>query len=261
VTTAVKRIRNLDHKRGRLRRQRGIAGLIDGPTVAAHLQTCIESGWTRLEIANETGVSDRAIRYILAGQPTVQRDNALRLLAVKPRRNHRSSTTGIIRRTRALARAGYPILWTAQQVGCSNRYIYEILNGTVTEIPRDLADRFADVYRRHEATPGPSEPARIAAASKNWLGPEVWDADTIDDPNTKPDLGDRELNFHERARLRREEIIHLAWCGHDPEQILERLNNEMSISTVRQIVQDWRTGQKRDRTKRAATQPEMEAAA
>jgi plasmid maintenance system antidote protein VapI len=252
VTTTDTRIRNLDHKRGRLRRQRGIAGLIDGHTVAAHLKTCIESGWTRLEIATHTGISDRAIRYILAGQPTVQRDNALRLLAVKPRRNHRSGTVGIIRRTRALARAGYPIAWTATQTGCSNRYIYEILNGAVNEISRDLADRFADLYRRHEATPGPSEKARIAAAAKGWPGPEAWDVDTIDDPDTEPDLGDRVLNFQERAALRREEIIHLAWCGHEPEQILDRLNGEVSISTVRAIVHEWRTGQKRQRKQVAA---------
>lgn len=108
------------------------------------------------------------------------------------------------------------------------------------------------MYRRHEATPGPSEPARIAATAKGWLGAEAWDADTIDDPDTTPDLGDRVLNFHERATLRREEIIHLAWCGHEPEQILDRLNGEVSISTVRAIVHEWRTGQKRDRKQAAA---------
>lgn len=187
MTTAYQRARNLSHKRRRLRRHRGITGFIDGPTVAAHLTACIESGWTRLEIANESGVSDRAIRYILAGQPKVQRDNALRLLAVKPRQSHRTGTIGVIRRTRALARAGYPITWTAQQVGCSNRYIYEILNGTVTKINTRLAERFAEVYRRHEATPGPSAPARIAANAKGWPGPEAWDADTIDDPDAHPD--------------------------------------------------------------------------
>jgi transposase len=58
--------------------------------------------------------------------------------------------------------------------------------------------------------------------------------------------------MRERAALRREEIIHFAWHGDTPEQILARLNGEVSIATVRQIVQEWRTGVKRDRKQVAA---------
>ncbi|MFJ6729443.1 hypothetical protein ACIQPQ_31525 [Streptomyces sp. NPDC091281] len=240
------RVKHPSHKRARIRREQGIPGLIPGATVAAHLHTCISSGWTRLEIAAQTTVSYRTIHYILAGQPTVQRDNALRLLAVTPRNNHRRPATGSIRRIRALARAGYPIVWTAQQSGCSNRYIFEILNGTVAEVNAAIAARLADVYRRHEASPGPSSPARIAAAAKDWPGPEAWDADTIDDPAAGP-YRDEPLDMHQLAALRREEVIHLAQFGHTPDQIRDRLNREVSISTVRKIVQDWRTGTRRQR--------------
>ncbi len=247
MTTAVRAAARINRQRRAERERQGIDGLVHGPTVAAHLKACIDAGWTRLEIAATSTVSDRAIRYILGGQPTVQRDNALRLLAVRPEHSPRVPAIGSIRRIRALARAGYTIEWTGRRAGCSHRHIYEILNGTVELVDRGLAERLADLYRRHEGTPGPSNPARIAARSKGWHGPEAWDTDTIDDPDARPDAGDRELTFLERAALRREEIIHFAWHGDTPEQIVARLDNEVSISTVRQIVQDWRTGQKRQR--------------
>lgn len=169
------------------RKHQGIQGLMDGHTVAAHIRACLDAGWTQLGIAAQAEVSDRAIRYILAGQPNVQRDNAIRILAIKPEDSPQVPTIGTVRRIKALARAGYTIRWTAKQVGCSNRHIYEILNGTVEAVDRGLARRFAKLYARHEGTPGPSNPARIAATSKNWIGPEGWDTDTIDDPHAHPD--------------------------------------------------------------------------
>ena len=187
MTTAVRTAAQVNRRRRTIREQQGIDGLVDGPRVAAHLQACIDAGWMRRDIAATSHVSVRAIRYILNGQPTVQRDNALRLLAVRPENSPRVPAIGAIRRIQALARAGYSIDWTMRQVGCSHRYIFEILNGVNATIERSLADRLADLYRRHEATPGPSNPARIAARSKGWIGPDGWDADTIDDPDAHPD--------------------------------------------------------------------------
>lgn len=247
MNSAVRTAARINRRRRTQRERQGIEGLTDGRIVAEHIQACIDAGWTYLGIAAVSHVSDRAIRYILNGQPTVQHDNAQRLLAVRPEHSPRVPPIGSIRRIRALARAGYPIAWTGQQIECSHRHIYEILNGTVEFVDRGLADRLADLYRRHEATPGPSNQARIAAKAKKWDGPEAWDVDTIDDPEAQPDRGDHELDHLERAQLRREEIIHLAWHGDTPEQIRERLNNEVSIATVRAVVQEWRTGQKRDR--------------
>ncbi|MER5584062.1 hypothetical protein ABT090_20820 [Streptomyces asoensis] len=252
MSTATQRtMYRINRKRRTQRKLQGHTGLVDGPAVAAHLQACLDAGWTRNGISSTSGVSVRAIRYILAGQPTVQHDNATRLLAVRPDHSPCVPPLGSIRRIQALSRAGYTIDWTGNQAGCSHRHIYEILNGTVAHVDRRLAERFAEIYRRHEGTPGPSSPARVLAKSKGWPGPDAWDVDTIDDPNAQPEAG-RVANFLERAAIRREEIIHLAWCGNTPEQILARLNNEVSIATVRQIVQEWRTGQKRDRKQVAA---------
>lgn len=188
MTTSTQRTaERILRQRKALRKLEGVDGLVDGTRVAAHIQACIDAGWTRLGIAEASLVSDRAIRYILAGQPTVQRDNALRLLAIKPEDSPRVPPIGTVRRIKALARIGYTIQWTATQAECSNRHIYEILNGTVEAVDRPLAERFAEIYSRHEATPGPSNPARIAATSKNWTGPDGWDSDSIDDPDAHPD--------------------------------------------------------------------------
>ncbi|MFJ2961223.1 helix-turn-helix domain-containing protein [Streptomyces collinus] len=187
MTTAANLAQKINRQQRTRRRQQGVSGLVAGPLVAAHLQACIDAGWTRREIAAVTHVSERGIRYILGGQPTVQHDNAQRLLAVRPEHSPRVPPIGCIRRIRALSRAGYTVEWTGQQAGCSHRHIYEILNGTVELVDRSLAERFAEIYRRHEGTPGPSNPARIAAKSKGWHGPEAWDPDTIDDPDAAPE--------------------------------------------------------------------------
>ena len=187
MTTTQRTAERILRQRKALRKLQGVEGLIDGPRIAAHIQACISAGWTRLGIAEASFVSDRSIRYILAGQLTVQRDNALRLLAVKPEDSPRVPPIGTIRRIKALARIGYTIQWTAEQTGCSNRHIYEILNGTVEAVDRPLAEKFAKVYSKHEVTPGPSNPARIAATSKGWTGPDGWDSDSIDDPGAHPD--------------------------------------------------------------------------
>jgi hypothetical protein len=187
VTTAVDLAQKINRQKRTQRRQQGVSGLVDGPLVAAHLRACIAAGWTRREIAAVSHVSERGIRYIFGGQPTVQRDNAQRLLAIRPEHSPRVPAIGCIRRIKALSRAGYTVEWTRQQAGCSHRHIYEILNGTVELVDRRLAERFAEIYRRHEGTTGPSNPARIAARSKGWHGPEAWDPDTIDDPDATPD--------------------------------------------------------------------------
>jgi len=71
-------------KRYELQRLAGIPAVIPGPTIAAHLRTCIASGHTVRGIAARTGVSERAIGYILHGQATVTRKRAQSLLALKP---------------------------------------------------------------------------------------------------------------------------------------------------------------------------------
>ena len=143
------------------------------------------------------------------------------------------------------------------------REVYDLLvagvcaNGRQPTIRRDLADRIAAAYQQLAPAPAPKNKhttrTRNVAHAKGWRDPQWWeDYGRIDDPTFDPNEVPDEPGFLERATLRREEIIHFAWHGDTPEQILNRLNGEVSISTVRQIVQDWRTSTKRDRKQVAA---------
>jgi len=165
--------------------------------------------------------------------------------------------TGSTRRLQALSSIGHSYATICEAADtCPNRVV-SIANGRQPTIRRDLADRIAAAYQRLAFSPPPKNKyttrTRNVAHTKGWRDPHWWeDYGHIDDPEFNPAAVDRELNFQERAKLRREEIIHLAWVGHQPEQILDRLNNEVSISTIRTIVQEWRTGQKRQRKAVAA---------
>lgn len=231
-----------------LRRHREGPQRIDGTKAAEHLRKLIGEGWTRAGIAHEADLPISTIGGLIGGwqkycTPKVERT----ILAFDPDFDTECpgywvNVIGPGRRIRALATLGHTMFSVAIETGISYSAIRRIsrMQGRVTS--KDFAARIADVYDRWSHTEGPSVVTRGFAASQGWSGPDAWQ--DIDDPLS--------LNFHERAALRREEIIHFAWHGDTPEQILARLNGEVSISTVRQIVQDWRTGQKRDRKQVAA---------
>lgn len=170
------------------------------------------------------------------------------------------SACGTVRRLRALVAAGWYPAELARRLDKDREGLQQIINrGESGLVTCFIAERVVELYRElHDQEPqgrGAAsyyvERARKTAAERGWAPPGYWDEDDLDNPDFTPatliDLGVRE-----KAALRREEIIHFAWHGDTPEQILNRLDSEVSISTVRQIVQDWRTGQKRDRKKVAA---------
>jgi transcriptional regulator with XRE-family HTH domain len=227
-------------KRYELQRLAGIPAVIPGPTIAAHLRTCIASGHTVRGIAARTGVSERAIGYILHGQATVTRKRAQSLLALKPLEHTlRVDPTGTIRRIQALACIGHPIAWTAEQAGYTPSYLFNIIAGRIPTVPRDVARRIALVYREHSARPGASRFARNSARRNGWHGPLVWD--DIDDPNEQPDVepnSEREPSRDELAAIRRAEIAHLLAFNRSYAEIASRL--DMAPAYVRDIARSIR---------------------
>lgn len=212
-------------KHSELRRLRGVSGHVPGPLVAAHVRQVLDSGRTRLDIAAESGVSDRAIRYILGGQRTVQRPKAAALLAVQPLDEAaRVDATGTIRRIQALAAVGWPIAWTAEQSGHSPAYLFAILAGDVPAVPSATARRIAALYRSHGNRPGNNTHTRSIARRNGWHSQAAWD-DNIDDPNAKPE----ETKPYEESRKytqdpdRMREIEHLYLLGESLEQITKQL--------------------------------------
>lgn len=233
----------LDYHRGERRR-------VDATQTRHHIERLIARDWTQAQIARAAKLAHHLIGDIRRGQQTVANSTALAILSIPigpaPADTRDVDATGTTRRLRALVAIGWPIEQLAPQFGIFPTALGNIARGELANVRATTADTVALHYQHLILQPGPSNRARILAQKKGWHGPAAWN--DIDDPNEQPEIaGGPVLNFHERAKLRREEIEHFAWHGDTPEQILDRLNGEVSISTVRQIVQDWRTGTKRDR--------------
>lgn len=248
--------RNRHQKKIRIDRELGRSPFTSPDRAQARLRILHETmSWDSLEAA--TGVWFSNLVAIYQGKRTkIRHETEAKILAVvaptKGDPGQYIDATGSTRRLQALSCLGhsYTAICKAADT-CPNRVV-SIANGRQPTIRRDLAERITAAYATLSATPAERNKhttrTRNVARNKGWRDPQWWeDYGRIDDPAFDPDAAERELNFHERAKLRREEIEHLAWHGYEPEQILDRLNGEVSISTVRQIVQDWRTGQKRDR--------------
>lgn len=268
--TPCRKARNRHQKQNRINRELGRSPFTSPAKAQAHLRLLHETmSWDSLEAA--TGVWFSNLVAIYNGDRTkIRHETEAKILAVavpaKGDPGQYVDVTGSMRRLQALSVMGHSYATLSAAAATAPNRIMSIINGRQPTVRRTLAERIAAIYPQLVADP--PAPTRHTtrtqnvARSKGWRDPQWWeDYGHIDDPDFNPDTADRVLNFHERAQLRREEIEHLAWCGHDPEQILVRLNNEVSISTVRQIVHEWRTGQKRNRTKQAAAEPEMETAA
>ncbi|MFL4904873.1 helix-turn-helix transcriptional regulator [Streptomyces sp. MMS24-I2-30] len=242
----------------RLERHRGQRRRCDSTQTRHHIERLLAAGWTQAQIARAAGLAHRTVGAVEAGTANVSKRTALAILSVligpAPTDTRDVDATGTTRRLRALAVIGWPIEQLSPQLGIYPTALGNIARGELRNVRATTAHAVALLYQHLIRQPGPSDRSRILASKKGWHGPAAWD--DIDDPSEQPEETDaRILNFHERAALRREEIIHLAWHGDTPEQIHARLGGEVSISTVRQIVLEWRTGQKRQRK-----QPERSAA-
>lgn len=229
--------------------------------VIAHIRACQEAGMSQNVIARKARVAQSTISRLIGAPSTgCLRAQGERILAVAPGDFDEYGdrpAIGTMRRIQGLYLAGHGPVSIAPRAGLCETMVTELAGGKY----RLVSARTEAAVRRTVAeltgTPGRSAAARRRAEREAWAAIGAWD--DIDDPACTPDTAVIQLNFHERAALRREEIVHLAWHGETPEQILARLNGEISISTVRQIVQDWRTGQKRDRRK--PTEPAAEVTA
>jgi hypothetical protein len=253
--------RNRHQKQGRVNRELGRSPFTSPAKAQAHLQELHQTmSWETLEAA--TGVWFSNLVAIYQGKrKKIRHETEAKILAVtapaKGDPGQYIDATGSTRRLQALSCVGHSYAAICEAADtCPNRVV-SIANGRQPTIRRDLAERIAAAYQLLAFNPPPKNKhttrTRNVARAKGWRDPQWWeDYGRIDDPDFNPNEVSDELGFRERAELRREEIIHFAWHGDTPEQILSRLNDEVSISTVRQIVQEWRTGQKRDRKQVAA---------
>lgn len=253
--------RNRHQKKIRIDRELGRSPFTNPAKAQAHLQKLHQTmNWDSLEAA--TGIWFSNLVAIYQGKRTkIRHETEAKILAVaipaKGDPGQYIDATGSTRRLQALSCIGHSYTAICEAAAtCPNRVI-SIANGRQPTIRRELAARITAAYQQLAPNPAPKNKhttrTRNVAHAKGWRDPQWWeDYGHIDDPAFDPNKVPDEPGFLERATLRREEIIHFAWHGDTPEQILNRLNGEVSISTVRQIVQDWRTSTKRDRKQVAA---------
>lgn len=125
--------------------------------------------------------------------------------------------TGTARRLQALAALGWPPSVLARRIGVSRSTFEHIVKGHIQRTSAGVVAAVSDLYEELSMTPGPSDHWRRIAADKGWAPPLAWDDDTIDDPDAKPDLGQRRpLSWDERYRELRD-------CGHSDLHIAAKL--------------------------------------
>jgi hypothetical protein len=163
---------------------------VDKAPVAAHVRMLLDAHWTKDQIAAAGGVSRKTVWNILHGErPTVQIGTARSLLTLRPDRRIGGMlpALGAMRRLHALAAMGWPLAWSAEQVGISYTAARDISSGR-TKAVQDFHHRAIDLlYRKHAMQLGPSAMARAVARSKQWPTAAAWD--DIDDPRCEPDFG------------------------------------------------------------------------
>lgn len=228
-----------------------------GPLVE-HIQHLVDRGMSQDLIARQAGVSHSTVNYLMRGlTKSCRRELALRILAVKPGDYDPAAVrpaAGTVRRIRAMYAIGHnPKAISAAAGGLATSSISAYANGHSEIAKGASAAAIAIAYKTLSIQQGNSAKARARARQMGWHGPLAWGAD-IDDPTAVPDLGEHpaELRRGELAELRKGEIEHLAACGVTTEQIWQRLNCEVSLSHVRGVVHDYRTGAKRNRKQVAA---------
>ncbi|MGW0579945.1 hypothetical protein ACWD25_29155 [Streptomyces sp. NPDC002920] len=218
----------LDHSRG-IRRLRGAAPVLD------HIQRLMANEWLVRQIADASGVSESAIRYVLYGQPTISRDRARAILNIPigppPADLTVTAATGTIRRLRALACLGHTLDSIGGEINISRWRLGRIITGTYTEIDTATADKVTQVYRRLSTFRSNNPHTIRRARAEAWHGPLAWD--DIDNPDCQPepDAPYEAVTKYERDPDKNAEIEHLYLLGESPEQIAKQLgNNEKYIN-------------------------------
>jgi lambda repressor-like predicted transcriptional regulator len=251
------------------RRRRGYGTwqpFVDAEPIRQHILTLHGSGMSYASIAKAAGLYEATVTgfiYKLSRKDPLKKRAtpaiAAKILAVKadPLLSGRVDATGARRRIQALAANGWPMASLAEAIGVSPDTVNRITRQRSVYVA--TARSVADVFERYsnEAPQNHGVPqwkvdrTRNEAQTKRWPDPVWWeDMGHIDDPNFDPNDAEKRLGRNELAALRRAEVEHLASFGFNAEEIDDRV--DLALSTIRAILAELRTGQRRDRTKAAA---------
>lgn len=252
-------------KRYRLRGYGTWQPFVDAEPVRQHILALHGDGMSYASIAKAAGLYEATVTgfiYALSAKaPRKERatpEVANRILAVAadPMLSGWLDATGTRRRIQALAASGWPMPSLAGPIGinpCSVNRITRQLR-----VYASTARSVVDVYgqystlspQAHGVPQWKSDRARHEAQAKGWPDPLWWeDMGHIDDRDFDPAAAEK-AGARQLAKLRRAEVEHLASYGASPEEIAQRV--DLTLNTIRDMVREIRTGQRRDRTKAAA---------
>ncbi|WP_328313132.1 hypothetical protein OG432_24635 [Streptomyces sp. NBC_00442] len=188
-----------------------------------HIEMLLASGMSQTLIARHADLAQGTISYLLSGRSkTCRRDQALRLLAVRPNSFDGISdrpATGTTRRLRALIALGHTRQAIAAESGLHIATLSFLLNGHWTVVDGRTADAVTLAYKSLGNRPGDCEPNRRRAARLSWGPPAAWDDDTIDDPAAQQDTGQHVPRYVALS----EDSLELEAQGYTREHAAERL--------------------------------------
>ncbi|MGW0780390.1 hypothetical protein [Streptomyces sp. NPDC002913] len=244
---------NAYDKRRRYLNETGRSVRVDAGPATRHLKALFASGagWNQLVAATRCS-SSTLVAIVRDQRTTIARRVSDQILAVQihevlePRR--RISALGSTRRCRALIAAGFRFIDIAAASPLDEATIRNLINGRLDTIHATTADGITAAYTALSGKRGTSQRSLNRAARQQWAGPDYWDDADFDNPDFVP--ATTAPSQRELAVVRRAEVEHLARFGLSAEEIDTRV--DLALSTIRQILLELRTGQRRDRTKAAA---------
>lgn len=169
-------------KRWAYEREHGQKRTIDSAEARRKVSTLIGLGWSQRSVAGAAGVSPQVITRLKAGQDTVTRKIADRILAIDvdeiPSTPSPATTevfvsrVGTQRRVQALLYMG----WTHDELSArSGTKTSALIHQAGRWVTRTTHDRIARLYDEIAMIPGPSSRTKSRAIARGYLGPLHWD--------------------------------------------------------------------------------------
>lgn len=251
-------------KKWKYLRDTGRSGFVPAEKVIAHIWR-LRTGMTDIEIREQANLARPHLYQILRNKRPILHTTAARILAIpvpqptgKPTRNgSHIPRLGTRRRLQTLIAEGWPAKELDRRIQAGIGYTAYLLRGEGNDTVRLFtADAVRAVYDElvqenpedHGVTAANAHTSRARATKAGWPGKAYWDADDFDNPHFTPAISD-DLKRDQLAEVRRHEIQHLDSLGLSEHEIGGRLG--MAESSVRNIVLELHTGQRRDRSHKA----------
>ncbi len=182
-------------KQYRLRRHQGRVFLVDAQPMRDHVQQLLDAGMSFRAITLAAGWKSRNSLTESLARSTVRVSTYRRVMAVTLDTDTRDTAyvdaTGARRRLQSLAVIGWPSRTLAQRLGHRDHStILDIQTGAKASIRRATSQAISALFDELWDTPGPSAITTGRAVKRDWVPPLAWDDDTIDNPDTAPNLGE-----------------------------------------------------------------------